>query len=442
MCLVRKAVLRLRSRASASDPESMQAAGPERITMLLENNPYPQDVRVRAEAESLAGAGHRVMVAAPRAAGQPRRERINGVDVIRFRHVDGSHRGAVGFVLEYLVAGLALHLAAMRELLRGSTVLHLHNPPDILFPAGALYRLAGRKAIFDHHDLFPETVQVKLGSRLAARLAAGCQRMTFAVANHVVATNESYAAVARVAGHKRPDQITVVRNGPPAAWTRMPVQQAQGVLARVHLVYLGAISSQDGVEGLAPVLARLRYCDDPIDARLTVIGDGDGRPALERAFAAHGVLDLVTFTGRVAAARVPGLLADADICVDPAPATDVNERSTMTKLAEYLALGKPVVAYDLLEARRTAAGAAVLVERGNVDAFAEAILQLARDPPMRMRMADKARRRATALTWEHSERALLGAYEGLRAGRNAQGQQRSGVSPASRASRVRTRRGG
>jgi glycosyltransferase involved in cell wall biosynthesis len=386
----------------------------ERITMLVENNPYPWDVRVRSEAESLTRAGHQVTVVAPREHGQSRRERVNGVDVIRFRSFDGSAHGAPGFVLEYLVAAVALHVAALAALRRGSTVLHIHNPPDLFFAAGALFRLAGRKVMFDHHDLFPETLEVKFGGGPALWLAGRCQRLTFAVANHVIATNASYAAVARDAGHKRADDVTVVRNGPPSAWTRLPLHRREGVLHDVRLAYVGAISSQDGVDELAAILARICHGPESIDARLTIIGDGDGRAAVEAALAAHGVEDRVVFTGRVAPNRVAELLQDADVCVDPAPPTGLNERSTMTKLAEYLALGKPVVAYDLLEARRTAGDAALLVPRGDVGAFATAILDVARDPALRQRLADEARRRAKELTWEHSEGALLTAYAALR----------------------------
>src|ERR1700733_7658551 len=99
--------------------------------MLLENNPYPQDVRVRSEAESLARAGHHVTVIAPTDGKQSGRERGNDVEVIRFRLPDGSTQGRLGFLHEYLVAGVMLHLGALRELRRGSTVLHIHNPPDV-----------------------------------------------------------------------------------------------------------------------------------------------------------------------------------------------------------------------------------------------------------------------------------------------------------------------
>lgn len=381
--------------------------------MLLENNPYPQDVRVRSEAESLAAHGHQVLVIAPRGAGQPRRERLNGVEVRRFRLVDGSARGALGFLLEYAIAAVALHVGAIRQLCGGATTLHLHNPPDILFPAGAIYRLAGRRVVFDHHDLFPETIEVKLGSATAVRVANACQRLTIAVADHVIATNASYAEVARRSG-KREDEVTIVRNGPPAAWIDRPLAARTGVLEEIRLAYLGAISSQDGVDGLAAILAALRERPDSVRAVLTVIGDGDGRPAVERALADHGVLGQVTFTGRVAPGDVPPLLEAADVCVDPAPPTDVNQRSTMTKIAEYLALGKPVVAYDLLETRRTAGDAALLVPPGDAGAFAEAVHRLAVDPDLRLRLARDGRERAASLTWARSEEALLSVYSRLR----------------------------
>jgi glycosyltransferase involved in cell wall biosynthesis len=360
--------------------------------MLLENMPYPQDPRVRAEARSLVRAGHHVTVVAPGHNGQARRQLVDGVHVVRFPLVDGSTHGAPGFIAEYLLAMVMLHLEAVRQLARGSTVLHLHNPPDVFFPAGALYRMAGRKVIFDHHDLFPETLEVKFGSGFATRIAVACQRLTFAVANHVIATNRSYGDVARGVGAKRDEEVTIVRNGPPGDWVRMPVAQRHGSLEQVRLVYLGAISAQDGVEGLAPIMARLCKTDGLVDARLTVVGDGDARPAVERAFAAHGLAHRVCFTGRVPAEHVPKLIADADICLDPAPATDVNERSTMTKIAEYLALGKPVVAYDLLETRRTAGDAAVLVGKDDVDAFAEAVAELARDGALRKRCSPPTER--------------------------------------------------
>lgn len=385
--------------------------------MLLENNPYPRDVRVRAEAETLSRAGYTVEVVAPRARGQAARERCNGVEVRRFRAYDGSGHGATGILLEYVGATIALHWAAARALIRGSTIVHLHNPPDTLFPAAAVFRAAGRKVVFDHHDLAPETIEVKFGPGGLPRLARVCERLTFAVANHVIATNESYARIARERGGKLTRDVTIVRNAPPSSWMHLPVCVRAGNLTSVRLAYVGSISAQDGVEGLAPVLARLALLDPPVDATLTIVGDGDARASLEAEFNRLGVADRVTFTGWVPVDRVPDLLYDADVCVDPAPATEVNQLSTMIKIAEYLALGKPVVAYDLLETRNTVANAALLAEPGDVDGFTQAIARIARDPELRLRLAQDARRRAQELTWDHSARALLSAYATLARGR-------------------------
>jgi glycosyltransferase involved in cell wall biosynthesis len=125
----------------------------------------------------------------------------------------------------------------------------------------------------------------------------------------------------------------------------------------------------------------------------------------------------VTFTGRVAHARVPELLANADIAVDPAPGTPLNHRSTMIKIAEYLAAGLPVVAYDLVETHRTAGEAALYAPPGDAETFAAHVAALAADPALRRSYAERGRARAEELVWERSERALLGAYDRLAADR-------------------------
>jgi glycosyltransferase involved in cell wall biosynthesis len=385
-----------------------------RVAMLLENNAYPADVRVRREAESLVHAGHEVVVYAPRAAGQPRRERVRGVEVRRFR-VPPERGGVAGLLAEYAVANVALHAGAAAALLRGAEVLHLHNPPDTLFPAALLARAVGRRVVFDHHDLFPELTDVKFERPALTRIAAAAERATFAAADHVLAANESHAELARGRGGKRADQVTVVRNGPPAAALAAAPDVRPGRLGDPHLVYVGAIAAQDGVDGLAEVMRRLVDDHGLSGARLTIVGEGDARPAVESALAAAGVADRTTITGWVDLDEVPGLVAAADVCVDPAPSSPLNERSTMIKVAEYLAAGKPVVAYDLLETRRTTAGAALLTPPGDVAGFASHVARLADDAAERKRLARAALERAPELTWERSERALLSAYAALAA---------------------------
>jgi len=382
-----------------------------RVAMLLENNPYPQDVRVRREAESLAAAGHEVTVHAPRGPGQPRRESVAGVRVRRFS-LPEAKAGSMAFVLEYATAALKLHLAAARELARGATVLHLHNPPDVLFPAAFAARALGRRVVFDHHDLFPELVEAKFGNGPLVPVAGACERLTFLSADHVLAPNESHRDVACTRGRKRVAAVTVVRNGPPAADLAQPDDRG-GALKDPHLVYVGAISDQDGAEALPRLVGLLEREHGLPHARVTIVGDGDARSQVEAAARAEGVADRVELTGWVEVDEVPALIRSADICVDPAPGSPLNNRSTMIKVAEYLAAAKPVVAYDLLETRRTVAGAALLAPPDDLTALAGGVARLAGDPAERTRLAELARSRAQALTWEHSERALLDAYAAL-----------------------------
>lgn len=159
--------------------------------MLLENNVYPQDVRVRSEAESLVKAGHQVTVVAPRGAGQPRRDRVGGVVVRRFTlpHTPAS---ALGFMLEYAVANAQLYLAGAWQLVRGAEVIHLHKPPDTLFGVGLLARSLGRHVVFHHHDLTPELFEAKFGRSPVSALLRLLERLTFRCATLVIAPNDSH----------------------------------------------------------------------------------------------------------------------------------------------------------------------------------------------------------------------------------------------------------
>ena len=121
----------------------------------------------------------------------------------------------------------------------------------------------------------------------------------------------------------------------------------------------------------------------------------------------------VSFTGHVPHERVAALIAAADIGIDPAPGTELNHGSTMIKVAEYMGAGRPVVAYDLRETRRTAGEAALYAPCGELQAFVDLIADLARDGERRLRLGRVARERALELTWERSEEALRAVYASL-----------------------------
>ncbi|HWE34137.1 MAG TPA: glycosyltransferase [Solirubrobacteraceae bacterium] len=384
------------------------AVTPERgrVVMLLQNNPYPEDTRVRNEAETLAGAGHHVTVIAPRGDEQARSGSVDGVRVRRYRApLSGGSVG--GYVWEYAVAHLKLSALGLGELVRGARIVHVHGPPDSLAVVGAAGRVLGRRAVFDLHDSAPELFAAKFGDGRAGRALAGAQRAAVLSADLVIVTNESQRQLASSLGGTR---VAVVRNGPRAAeFAKSLAPPRPGTLREPNLVYVGALDVQDGVLELAELLS------DPAlrDARLTVVGDGPLAGELAARCDQLGLDGRVALLGRVPHEQVPELIAKADIGVDPAPGTELNHGSTMIKVAEYLAVGRPVVAYRLRETERTALDAGVYAPCGDREAFAELVRSLADDGARRLALSERARQRSSELMWERSAEALCNAYAGL-----------------------------
>lgn len=373
--------------------------------MLLENHPYPEDTRVRNEAEALVAAGHEVTVIAPRGPGQAPRAVVGGVRVRRYR-VPQSPGTRRGYLREYAVAHLQLLPRAIAELVGGATVLHLHNPPDTLFPAAGLARAMGRRVVFDLHDLAPELLEAKFGRSSLTPLLRALQRASIRSADAVLVTNDSQHEVA-AAGASR---VEVVRNGPPAATLVAEPRTRPGRLADPHLVFVGNLDKQDGALVLVDVLAALHRDHGLLGAHLTVAGEGAGLGAVRARISAERLTPFVRLLGRVDHARVPALLAEADVCLEPAPCSRLNDRSTMIKVGEYLAAARPVVAFDLLETRRSAGDAALYARCNDAEAFAAQVARLAADPALRARLAARGLARASELTWGRSAGVLLRVY--------------------------------
>jgi glycosyltransferase involved in cell wall biosynthesis len=380
----------------------------QRILILLENFTYPQDTRVRNEAESLAAAGHHVTVLAPRGPGQRARERIEGVEVRRYRIV-WAEDSPSSYLLEYGIAHAQLLARSLVALVRGTDVLHFNGPPDTLAIAGLLARLAGRKVVYDMHDSAPELFDAKFGSSTLLGALRLAQKAAIRCADEVIVTNETQRQLVMARGARRGEHVTVVRNGPRISEFPEPPEPRAGALAEPRLVYVGTLDVQDGVLELPEILS----ADALQTAHLTVVGKGSALEELQARCSRAGVEHRVTFTGHVPHEQVAALIAEADIGIDPAPGTELNHGSTMIKVAEYMGGGRPVVAYDLRETRRTAGEAALYAPCGEPGKFVESIAELASDGERRLRLGHIARERAMELTWEHSERALREVYERL-----------------------------
>lgn len=385
-----------------------------RVTMLLENDLYPEDIRVRDEALSLVAAGYEVRVIAPRGAGQERKARVDGVSVERYWLPMSNGGGLAGLLAEYIVAHAQLFIRGLRSLLLDTDFLHSHNPPDTLFPLALAARRLHRRSVFDQHDLFSSLLEQRFGRGPLWRVADFANNRMIRNADIVLVTNET--GLEEVRGRRpQPDtQVVVVRNGPrQSAVSGRASTIRHGALIDPKLLYVGALEPQDGVDQLPEILERLVVDHGLTSARLTVAGWGSELDAIRSDFASRGLLDKVRLLGRTPHAEVLRLIADADICVDPAPCTSFNHGTTMVKISEYLALGRPTVAYALHETARTAAGAVCLVPCDHLNVFVHRIAELAGSEAARADLHGRALRRATDLVWEQQAAGLVEAYDNV-----------------------------
>jgi len=388
---------------------------PGEVLVLVENLSVPFDRRVWQESRSLTEAGYHVSVICPQGATRDREkfERIDGVDIYRYPLVPAT-RGPLGYVREY---GTALwhtrRLARRIATARSIDVVHACNPPDLLLPAVSFLRRTGSALLFDHHDLVPELYESRFGQSgtLLHRLTLAAERRTFSLADVVISTNESYRRIAISRGAKNPSDVFVVRSAPNLERFRPFPPDPTLKRGRSFLLgYLGVMGPQDGVDHALRALRVLKERRD--DWRAVFIGAGDVLPDMRRLASELGLSPDVEFTGRIPDEDVMRILSSADVCLAPDPRNPLNDISTMNKIVEYMALARPLVSYDLVEARVSAGDAALYAQANDEASFAAAIAELLDDPARRARMGELGRQRLeTALSWEHSERELLRAYE-------------------------------
>lgn len=389
-----------------------------KVLMLVENNAYPYDVRVRNEAHVLRDAGYQVSVIAPRYRDQLWIEDIDEVRVFRFPAPPGG-RGLIGYAFEFGYATLSmLLLSVWVALRRGIDVVHAANPPDTLWVVGAVFRLVGKRFVFDLHDLSPELYQSRFAKprqSVVYWVLRALEQCSFAVADVVITTNESYKGVAVTRGRKSPDKVFVVRNGPPLAYCPVDAELPPERRAKHLIGYVGTIGPQDGLDYWMRTIREIVHTLGRHDFVAVVIGDGDALPAVQALARELQIETNVWFTGRLSPFEARKYLSATAVCVQPDPSNPLNDKSTMVKLMEYMALGKPTVAFDLVETRVSAQEAALYVPPNDVQEFARRVVWLLDNPDECKRMGELGRSRvAKALAWEHSIPELLRAYgEGL-----------------------------
>ncbi|MFF8574130.1 glycosyltransferase family 4 protein [Streptomyces sp. NPDC015408] len=389
-------------------------ARPERRALILvENLSVPFDRRVWQECTTLRDAGWTVHVICPRGTKrdtEPEAE-IDGVRIHRYP-LRAATGGPAGYLREY---GAALwHTVRLARKVGPVHVVHACNPPDLLFLPALWMKRRGARFVFDQHDLVPELYLSRFGrgEDLLYRGVRALERLTYRAADVVIATNESYREVAVRRGGLRPADVFVVRSAPDVARFHPVPPEPELKRGKPHLLcYLGVMGPQDGVDYALRALARLRDDLGRTDWHAVFVGAGDTFDEMVELSRRLGLAEQVQFTGRIPDADLVRYLSTADVCLSPDPRNPLNDVSTMNKVLEYMVMGRPIVSFDLREARVSAGDAAVYAPANDEAEFAGLIALLLDDPERREQMGKLGQERIGGeLSWRNSQRSLLAAY--------------------------------
>lgn len=388
-----------------------------RVLILIENETVPADRRVWDECRALVAAGYGVSVIGPRAPGEPAYEELEGVRLYRYAAPRESP-STLGFIYEYAYSWLRAAALTVKVLIRdGFDAIQACNPPDTYFALAAPLKLAGKRFVFDQHDLSPELYISRFG-RSDGLLFTGLrvlERATYLVADHVISTNQWYREIALTRGRRRPESVTVVRNGPDLQrMRRRPPRPELKNGKQLLCCFLGVIEPHDGVDLAVRAAHHLIHQLGRRDCHFAFLGDGDCLPAVRRLAHELCLDNWVTFTGWAQDEMIFDYLSTADLGLQPDPKDPRADISTVVKTMEYMAFELPVVAFDLKETRASAAGAAVYVQSPDEASYAEAIHALLDDPPRRAEMGRVGRRRVEErLAWDHQKIAYVQVYDRL-----------------------------
>lgn len=389
-----------------------------RVLILVENLPSPFDRRVWQEATTLHANGYGVSIICPTGKGYEKYyEEIDGIHIYRY-DLPIEAEGAKGYAVEYSAAlWLTFRLAWKVRRTQGFDVVHACNPPDLLFLIGGFFKLFfGTKFLFDHHDINPELYEAKFGRRdFFWKLMLWLERMTFKTADVSIATNESYKKIAIERGAMDPSKVYVVRSGPMLDRLKIIPPVVTLKKGRKYLVgYVGVMGKQEGIDLLLQAAHHVIKNMRRKDVHFGLVGGGTSLEEMKQMAIDLGIADYVTFTGRVPDQDLLEMLNTADVCVNPDVANDMNDKSTMNKIMEYMALAKPIVQFDLTEGRFSAQEASLYATKNDPEDMARKIVELLDDPGRRQRMGEHGRNRVESeLEWKYEVPKLLAAYEAL-----------------------------
>jgi glycosyltransferase involved in cell wall biosynthesis len=344
----------------------------------------------------------------------PRRERAGGLDIVR---VPIKHRR--GGILTYLYKYFSFifisgSILAARSLRRRYDLVYVHNMPDILVLSSLVPRILGAKVVLDLHDPMPELMTTIFGldrKSRSVRLMERLEKWSIALAHAVITVN---AACKRIFASRSCDagKITVVMNSPDESiFTLRPPrlhQPAGGAAAeRFTIIYHGSLVERNGLDLAVEALATVRTSMPNAELRIY----GRKTPFLERVLddvEKRGLQDCVHYLGQRSLEDLVPEIEASDVGVIPNQQSAFADINTPTRIFEYLALGKPVIAPRTRGIQDYfGPDSLVFFEPGNSEDLARKLEYVFSHPGAALTTAERGQRVYAAHSWHEERQALL-----------------------------------
>jgi glycosyltransferase involved in cell wall biosynthesis len=397
----------------------LESAGKKKkhILIIVENSPAPGDPRVWKEAKTLLDNNYEVTIICPKKSiYNDTYEYKEGIHI--YRHSVPREKESIrGYLIEYFAALFWEWFLSLKLFIRKPfDAIQACNPPDNIFLIGIFYRLFRVKLIFDHHDISPEQYLAKFGRHdFFYKALLILEKLTFKFADISIATNDSYKKIAILRGGMNPEKVFIVRNGPDLDKFKKVAANKSLKYGKKFLVgYVGVMAKQEGIDLLLEAIKYIVRNVGRKDIHFTCVGTGPALSSFKKLSKNMNLSDYINFTGYIPDKELLEILSTSDVCVNPDTPNEFNDKSTMIKIMEYMALGKPIVQFDLKEGRFSAQGASLYAKNGSIEDFGEKILTLIDNEDMRTKKGDFGYRRVKdRLEWMYSIPNLLEAYKTL-----------------------------
>jgi len=400
----------------------MKGFAGKRILLLVENNPVPFDKRIWREAQTLKETGAKVFVISPKTDHyNESHETIEGIEVLRY-NAYFSKGSKFGYFREYIDAIIKMFYISFRLFIKeGFHVVHVANPPDLLWIIASFYKLFGTKFIFDEHDLGPESfisrfnIKTEKKNNLIYKILILMEKISYRLSDTTIVTNESYKSNAINRGKIRSEKIFIVRNGPDMRkFNKVTPNKKWKFGFNYMAAYIGIMGVQDGVDILINAMKYIVNILKRKDICFVLIGSGDEAYKLKSLTKELDLDKYIKFTGRIPDKPALEILSTANVCLSPDPKNPLNEISTMNKIMEYMVCEKPIVSFPLKEAIFSAGDSALYVTDSS-EKFAEGLIYLINHPNIAKKMGKFGYERVkNHLRWEKQQKYLINAYKYLR----------------------------